>query len=196
MRYLLFTTLLFFSVQSFAANVGKTAPAFSLKGHDNKTYSLKDYSGKYVVLEWLNHGCPFVRKHYDSQNMQNLQKEFVAKGVVWLSIISSAEGKQGHVDPAGAKVDIKENGAFASAVLLDPSGKVGRLYGAKTTPQMYIVNPKGTLVYNGAIDSIASADEDDIKNADNYVKENLSLLLSGKEAKYKKTRPYGCSVKY
>ncbi len=172
------------------------APEFTLPAASGKTVSLKDYQGKIVVLEWLNHGCPFVRKHYDSQNMQTLQKKYTAQGVVWLSIISSAEGKQGHVDASGAQADAKKNDSHASEILLDAAGTVGRLYGAKTTPHMYVINQSGVLVYQGAIDDKASAEKADVAGAHNYVAAALDATLKGEKVALASTKAYGCSVKY
>lgn len=179
-----------------AAKVGEPAPAFTLTGSDGKSYSLAGFKGKYVVLEWTNHECPFVKKHYHSGNMQAQQKELTGKGVVWLSVISSAPGKQGHVDAAGASALTQARGAAPTAVLLDPSGEAGRQYGAKTTPHMYIVAPDGRLIYMGGIDSVPSADPDDIAGATPYVKLALAEAMAGKPVGNASTKPYGCSVKY
>jgi peroxiredoxin len=175
--------------------VGAPAPAFELTAADDKTYKLADYRGKHVVLEWTNHDCPFVKKHYKG-NMQALQKEFTGKGVVWLSIISSAPGKQGHVDAAKATELTKTRGAAPSAVLFDPTGNVGRQYEAKTTPHMYVIDPQGTLVYMGGIDSVPSTDVDDIAEATPHVKVALTETLAGKPVSTPVTKPYGCAVKY
>ena len=179
------------SLSSFALESGKAAPDFTL-GH----IKLSTFKGKVVVLEWLNHGCPFVRKHYDSGNMQALQEKYTKENVVWLSIISSAEGKQGYVDAAGAAADKVKNKSFASEILLDPKGSVGTLYGAKTTPHMYIIDAQGTLVYQGAIDDKADTDKESVKGAKNYVAEALDLVLGGKKVTHATTKSYGCSVKY
>ena len=178
-----------------APKVGEPAPDFTLPGADGKSYALNSFKGKYVVLEWTNHDCPFVKKHYKG-NMQAHQKEITGKGVVWLSIISSAPGNQGHVDAAKALELTKSRNASPTAVLLDPSGDVGRKYEAKTTPHMYIVAPDGKLIYQGGIDSIPSADEDDIAQATPYVKVALSEAMGGKPVSNASTKPYGCSVKY
>lgn len=188
--------LLAVSFFSHASLVDKQAPSFTLKNHLNKSISLDDFKGKVVVLEWLNHGCPFVKKHYSSENMQKHQDKYTGKGVVWLSIISSAPGKQGHVDAEEAKSEMKDKKSKASMVLLDPTGDVGKKYSAKTTPHMYVINKEGVVVYEGAIDSISSTDESDIAEAENYVAQALDNVLEGKEVKIKKTKPYGCSVKY
>ena len=161
---------------------------------DNKYF--EKYKGKTVVLEWLNHGCPFVRKHYDSGNMPALQKEFTAKGVVWLSVISSAPGEQGHSDAKKAQEEKLKYKSAASEIILDESGEIGRHYGAKTTPHMYIINPQGELVYQGAIDSIADTNHDSIAKAEPWFKNALNETLSGKKVKRPTTKAYGCSVKY
>lgn len=145
------------------------------------------------MLEWINHGCPYVKKHYDGQNMQKLQKAATEKGVIWLSICSSAEGKQGYETAEDAKATAKAKGSAATGIILDPEGTIGRKYGAKTTPHMYIINADGILVYNGAIDD---SPRGEIESAKNYVKAALSELLSGKEISVKTNQPYGCSVKY
>ena len=181
---------------AFGGTVGKPAPDFSLPSSEGKKVKLSDYKGKTVVLEWLNHGCPFVRKHYDSKNMQQLQKKYSGKGVVWLSIISSAPGKQGHSSAAQAEADKKKNGASPSAIILDEKGEVGKLYGAKTTPHMYVVDAKGTLAYMGAIDDNSSADPEDVKTAKNYVSAALDSTMAGKKVETAQTESYGCSVKY
>jgi peroxiredoxin len=177
------------------AAVGQPAPAFSAVDTQGKTQALDQYKGKRVVLEWTNHDCPFVTKHYGG-NMQKLQKDYTGKGVVWLTIISSAPGKQGHVSPAQADQLTKERGAAPSAVLLDPEGKVGRAYGAKTTPHMYVIDPSGKLVYAGAIDDTPSTDPADLATARNYVTAALDAALAGKPVATTTSTPYGCSVKY
>lgn len=178
------------------AFVGKQAPDFTLPDSNAIKQTLSKYKGKFVVLEWLNHGCPFVVKHYQSGNMQKLQKKYTKKGVVWLSIVSSAPGRQGHCDGKKANAMSKQKKAHPTAVLLDPSGNVGRLYGARTTPHMFGITPKGVIFYEGAIDSIRSANPADTKKAKNYVSMALDQAMAGKPVKVKKTRPYGCSVKY
>jgi hypothetical protein len=149
-----------------------------------------------VVLEWNNWDCPFVKKHYDSKNMQKLQSHYTGKDVVWLTICSSGPGKQGYYDSKGHVERIKKHKGNATAFLADPDGKVGRMYGAKTTPHMYIVDPEGVLVYAGAIDDKPSTRQSDVKKAKNYVRENLDAVLSGKPVPVKSSKPYGCSVKY
>jgi len=178
------------------AMIGQPAPAFSLTDTNGKQESLADFQGKFVVLEWVNHDCPFVRKHYGSGNMQRLQKKYVDEGVVWLSINSSAPGKQGNYPPAKWNELTAAAKAVPTAVLLDPDGSVGRTYGAKTTPHMYVIDPKGTLVYAGGIDDKPSTDPADIEGARNYVDEALGEAMAGKPITTASSTPYGCSVKY
>ncbi len=175
---------------------GKAAPQFTLTDTNGKTHKLADYKGKYVVLEWFNHGCPFVRKHYNSGNMQKLQKEYTKKGVIWLSICSSATGKQGYGSASEQNKLSAENGAAPTAILLDADGIVGHLYGAKTTPDMFIVDPKGILIYTGAIDDTPGVDISEIATAKNYVQAALDESMSGKPVSVASTHSYGCSVKY
>jgi peroxiredoxin len=176
--------------------VGAPAPSFTLTDANGKTHSLGEYKGKYVVLEWFNPGCPFVQKHYTSENMQNLQKEFTGKGVAWLTIDSSAEGSQGYLTPEEAKKQMADWKMNPTALLLDPAGQVGHEYHATNTPHMFIINPEGKLIYEGAIDSKASTDADDIKSSTNYVKVALEEAMAGKPVSTAQTRAYGCSVKY
>lgn len=176
--------------------VGAAAPAFSLPDAKGKTHSLADYKGKYVVLEWFNPECPFVKKHYDSGNMQKLQEEFSRKGVVWMSIDSSAAGKEGNLSPEQATKQIADWKMNHTTLLLDPAGKAGQAYGAKNTPHMFIVNPDGNVIYQGAIDSKATPNASDIPNSTNYVKTALEESLDGKPVSNASTKPYGCSVKY
>jgi peroxiredoxin len=174
----------------------ESAPAFTLKSSTGKDISLDDFKGKYVVLEWWNYGCPFVRKHYDSKNMQTLQRQFTSEGVVWLTICSSAEGKQGYVSLETADAQMKKESGAPTHILLDPNGTVGKLYKAKTTPHMFLISPKGEVLYQGAIDSIPSANPEDIKKAENYLVKAYKEALDGKPIATAKTQPYGCSVKY
>jgi peroxiredoxin len=176
--------------------IGAAAPEFTLTDTNGKTHSLSQFKGKHVVLEWINHGCPFVKKHYESGNMQALQTEFAGKDVVWLSIASSAEGKEGYLNAGEWNAKNKEVRSGATAILLDAEGTVGKQYGAKTTPHMYIVDPKGMLIYQGAIDDKASTDQADVKGAKNYVREALNESLAGKPVTAHTTQAYGCSVKY
>lgn len=178
------------------AVVGQPAPEFTLGDSHGKIHSLAEFKGKVVVLEWVNPECPFVQKHYGSGNMQKLQKTYTAKGVAWLTINSSAPGKQGHLTPATAGAFVKEQGAAPSAILLDPDGRAGRAYGAKTTPHMYVIDASGKLAYAGAIDDKPSTDTDDIATARSYIKESLDAVLSGSPVTTPSTQPYGCSVKY
>jgi len=187
----------FMTVTAYASpEIGRPAPDFSAVDSNGKPVKLSDYRGKIVVLEWTNDGCPFVQKHYNSGNMQSLQKDETAKGIVWLSIISSAPGQQGYVDGAGANALTKSRDAAPSAVLLDPEGKVGHLYDAKTTPHLFIVNTDGTLVYMGGIDDKPTTNLADVKTAKNYVRAALDEVAAGKPVEQAITRPYGCSVKY
>jgi peroxiredoxin len=174
----------------------KAAPDFELKNSFGKTVKLSDYKDKYVVLEWVNLQCPFVKKHYGPSNMQDLQKKYTSKGVVWLSICSSATGKQGHLDASGWNQAIKEKKISSTAVLIDDDGTVGKTYGAKTTPHMFIIAPDGKLIYQGAIDSIKSPNSNDISSATNYVAEALDAHMAGKPVPNPITKPYGCGVKY
>lgn len=178
------------------AEIGKPAPEFTLPSAAGAEVSLASERGKFVVLEWLNHGCPYVRKHYDSGNMQRLQSDLAQKGVVWLSIISSAPGKQGHSTPAQASADATAKGAKPTAVLLDESGAVGRSYGAATTPHMFVIDPSGVLIYMGAIDDQATFEADSVANAKNWVKLALDEAMAGKPVSTPATKSYGCSVKY
>lgn len=179
-----------------AATVGQPAPAFQAVDVQGKTVSLADFKGKHVVLEWVNPGCPYVRKHYDAANMQATQKSATDQGVVWLAINTTARDHVDYKSPAELSAWMKAQRAAASATLMDPDGTVGRAYGARTTPHLYVVNPAGTLVYAGAIDSKPSANPADIPGATNHVKQALAESLSGKPVSVASTRPYGCSVKY
>jgi peroxiredoxin len=183
----------------FAADsppVGSNAPEFSLSDAKGKNRSLGDFKGKYVVLEWFNPECPFVKKHYGSGNMQKLQQEFTEKGVVWLTIDSSAPGTEGNLTPEQASNTMNSWKTHMTALLLDPNGKAGRAYGAKNTPHMFVINPEGKIVYEGAIDSKPSPNPSDIPNSTNYVKVALEESLAGKPVSNPNTKPYGCSVKY
>jgi hypothetical protein len=178
------------------AELNQPAPAFDAVGADGKPLKLDAYKGKTVVLEWTNHECPFVAKHYDSGNIPNLQKDAAGKGVVWLQVVSSAPGKQGFVDGATAQKLNGNRKAAPAAVLLDADGKIGKLYGAQTTPHIFIVNAAGQLVYKGGIDSIATANKDDLPKAENYVAAALTAIGAGKPVEKANTKPYGCSIKY
>ncbi|MFZ0711018.1 MAG: thioredoxin family protein [Terrimicrobiaceae bacterium] len=192
---ILFAVALAASVYA-SPQVGKPAPNFTLKDLSGQSHELSDFKGKYVVLEWVNFGCPFVKKHYGSKNMQKLQKEFVDKGVVWLSICSSAPGKQGNETPDAAKSGLAEFGSAATAYLDDEDGTVGKLYQAKTTPDMFVVNPEGVLIYAGAIDDKPTPDPSTVAGANNYVRAALEEATAGKAVSVPSTKPYGCSVKY
>ncbi|HET6349928.1 MAG TPA: thioredoxin family protein [Candidatus Krumholzibacteria bacterium] len=181
---------------AMTAAIDKPAPDFKLTGIDGKEYALSAFKGKYVVLEWNNLDCPFVKKHYGSGNMQALQKKYTEKGVVWLTICSSAAGKQGYYDPAALQEMTKERKVASTAYLRDPDGTVGREYGAKTTPDMFVINPEGVLIYAGAIDNKPSTDPRDIATADNYVSACLDASMAGKPVATKSTVSYGCGVKY
>lgn len=187
---------LMLSLTAHAARVGEPAPDFKVQDSKGKVHTLKDYAGKFVVLEWHNQGCPYVKKHYDSGNMQKLQKEWTAKGVVWLTVISSAPGLQGYVTPAQADAYVQEKNAAPTAVLLDPTGVMGRAYDARVSPHMFIIDPKGTLIYNGAIDDKPTTDLADVPVAKNYVSAALTEAMAGKPVSVPTSRPYGCTVKY
>lgn len=176
--------------------IGAAAPAFTLPDTYGNDHSLADYEGKWVVLEWLNYGCPFVQKHYGSGNMQALQAKYRAKDVIWLSVVSSAPGNQGYYEPAEMNAMNTENGNKATAVLLDPEGSVGMTFGARTTPQMYVINPEGVLLYNGAIDDRPSSRLEDIEGAHNYLAQAIEEAMAGEPVTNSTTQPYGCSVKY
>jgi peroxiredoxin len=179
-----------------AAKINEPAPEFTLTDSNGNAHSLSDFRGKTVVLEWTNAECPFVVKHYKSGNMQRQQAEATANGVIWLTINSGAPGKQGHVDGAGANAVIERTGGKQTAYLIDADGKVGRLYGARTTPHMFVIDGEGVLRYMGAIDSNPSGDPADIPNATQYVEVALAELAAGKPVSTPVTQPYGCSVKY
>jgi peroxiredoxin len=178
---------------------GETAPSFSLMNQDKQTVSLDEFRGKKVVLEWTNHDCPFVKRHYETRNMQTLQKDMTDNEVVWLSVVSSAEGKQGYISSTQAKQLTADRDANPTHVLLDKKGEVGRLFSAKTTPHMFVIDEMGKVQYQGAIDNLGNTGalfSTDLSRAKNYVRNAVSQLMSGEEVEDKKTRPYGCSVKY
>ncbi len=191
-----FVAICSLSLSAEEAVIGESAPDFTLPDSDGKNHTLSDYAGKVVVLEWLNHGCPFVQKHYNSDNMQKLQRMANEKGIIWFSVISSAPGKQGYCTAEQANEITREKNAAPAAVLLDPEGTVGKMYGAKTTPHMFIIDREGRLVYNGAIDDNRSTSLDDVAKAKNYVRMALDELLAGKDVSVNTSQPYGCSVKY
>ncbi len=179
-----------------SVKTGAPAPEFTAVDSNGVSHNLSDFAGKTVVLEWTNHGCPYVVKHYSSGNMQAIQKAATDNGVVWLSVISSAPGKQGHVDGAGANALTTDRGASPTAVLLDPAGDIGRLYNAKTTPHMYVINGEGHLIYQGAIDSNRSSNPAVIATSTNYVTAALEAVAKGEAPAKAQSEPYGCSVKY
>jgi len=197
LSFLVLAAALFLTAPAYAEPaVGQPAPDFTATDSNGTSHKLSDFKGKTVVLEWTNNECPFVVKHYGSGNMQSLQKAATAEGTVWLSVISSAVGKQGHVDGAKANELTKTRDAAPTAVLLDEKGEVGKLYGAKTTPHMFIIDKEGVLVYAGAIDSNPSPRESDIKDATNYVRQALDEIKAGKPVSVASTKSYGCGVKY
>jgi peroxiredoxin len=179
-----------------AAQVGSPAPDFHGTDSSGKTQSLDQYRGEYVVLEWHNHDCPYTMKHYESGNMQSLQKQWTAKGVVWLTVISSAPGTQGYVDATQENAYLQKSGARPTGAILDSSGAIGHLYDAKTTPNMFIIDPGGKLIYAGAIDDHPTTDVADIPSSKNYVSAALTEAMTGQAVQVAYTRPYGCSVKY
>ncbi len=188
------TTLL--AATAFAVKPGDQAPDFKGSDSNGHTQTLSQYRGKWVVLEWANRGCPFDQKHYNSGNMEALQKEWTAKGVVWLRIVSSAPGQQGYVTPSEENQYLARHHAGPTAAILDPTGAIGHLYEAKTTPHMFVIDPTGKLIYMGAIDDKPSPDPDTLKSAHNYVSEALEDGMAGKPVPTPVTRSYGCSVKY
>jgi len=189
--------LLSFSLSAFAdVAVGEAAPNFIIKDTHLKPVVLASYRGKFVVLEWFNVDCPFVKKHYGSGNMQRLQKTYTDKGVMWFSICSSAPGKQGFYSAEEINKTMAQKGSQATAVILDTRGEVGRLYGAQTTPHIFIIDPEGILIYQGAIDSIPSTDPADIANAQNYAASALDSAMADQPVSVSSTKSYGCSVKY
>ncbi len=185
-----------FPLASVAADIGQTAPAFTLKDLGGKDRSLAEFKGKTVVLEWNNPNCPFVQKHYDSMNMQKLQKEFGARDVVWLTVNSTSLKASDFMDPAALVKWEAEKSATPRAYLMDPTGSVGKAYGAKTTPHMYVIDPAGKLVFAGGIDDKRSTDVADVKSARNHVKAALDETLAGRPVSTSSATPYGCSVKY
>ena len=184
------------TVTAGALPPGSTAPEFKGVDSNGVEHSLSEYRGKFVVLEWANKGCPYEQKHYLSGNMESLQKQWTGKGVVWLSIISSAPGQQGYVSPAEENDYLKTMKASPTAALLDPKGAIGHLYDAKTTPHMFVIDPTGKIVYQGAIDDKPTPDQADLKTADKYLSDALNAAMAGKPVAVAVTKPYGCSVKY
>ena len=179
-----------------AATVGQQAPTFTGKDSQGKTIALDQYRGKYVVLEWTNRDCPYTAKQYNSGNMQALQREWTAKGVVWFTVLSSAPGEQGYLSATEENAQIARVHAHPTAAILDPTGEIGKLYSAKTTPHMFVIDPTGKLIYDGAIDNKPTTDTADVKTAKNYVSAALTEAMAGQPVEVALTRPYGCSVKY
>jgi len=188
--------LLATAFSAYAVRVGDPAPDFTGVDSHGQSHTLSSYHGKLVVLEWTNSNCPFTKKHYDSGNMQSLQKQWTAKGVVWFTILSSAPDHDGYKTAAEENAYIAKEHASPTAVLLDPTGKIGHAYEAKTTPHMFVIDPTGKIVYEGAIDDHPTTDTSDIKSSKNYVSDALTEALAGKQIATSYTRPYGCSVKY
>ncbi|HKK20224.1 MAG TPA: thioredoxin family protein [candidate division Zixibacteria bacterium] len=183
-------------VTEMHTDVDQPAPDFTLTDANGNKHSLSDYKGKYVVLEWINFGCPFVKAQYASGNMQSLQKKYTDEGVVWLTICSSAKGKQGYFTGEELRDQIKEHHSNATAYLIDADGSVGRTYEAKATPNMYVINPQGTLIYAGAIDDTPTTDASAVPKSTNYVSLALNASMKGDPVPVKTSQPYGCSVKY
>ena len=198
MSHRLLPTVLIALVSTTALALTPNSAAPDFKGTDSTGHSqtLAQYRGKYVVLEWANKGCPFEQKHYNSGNMESLQREWTAKGVVWLSVLSSGPGQQGNVTPAEENTYLSTMHAAPTAAILDPSGNIGRLYGARTTPHIFIIDPAGKLIYQGALDDQPTPDPSSLKGAHNYVSEALTAAMSGKPVPTAVTRPYGCNVHY
>lgn len=195
-RTFFFIVLALFAVSALAVKVGDPAPDFTGTDSHGQSHKLSDYRGKFVVLEWHNNGCPYTMKHYESGNMQRLQKEWTDKSVVWFTVISSSPGSQGYVTADQENAYMQKMHAAPTAALLDPKGEIGRQYGAKTTPHMFVINPQGQLIYNGAIDDKPTSDASDIAGAKNYVSQALQEAKAGQPVAVASTRPYGCSVKY
>jgi len=195
MKFLL-AALMFAATAAVAGTVGKPAPEFTLNDLSGKPVKLADFRGRHVVLEWVNPECPYVQKHYDSANMQSLQRDYTGQKVAWLTINSTNAGHSEFYPPQKMAAWMKEMKAAPSATLLDPTGKVGRAYNARTTPHMYIIDPQGKLVYAGGIDDKRSTSQADVKTAKNYVRAAMGEALAGKPIGDASTRPYGCSIKY
>jgi peroxiredoxin len=188
--------LLAFTLTAWALRVGDPAPDFTGTDSQGQSHKLSEYRGKYVVLEWTNNGCPYTRKHYTSGNMQTLQKEWTAKGVVWLTILSSAQGAQGYMTAADENAYMTRVHATPTAAILDPTGAIGHEFDAKTTPDMFVIDPQGKVIYSGAIDNRPTTDPSDVQGATNYVSAALTESMAGQSVAVSYTRPYGCSVKY
>jgi peroxiredoxin len=188
--------LLAFTLTAWALRVGDPAPDFTGTDSQGQTHRLSEYRGKYVVLEWTNNGCPYTKKHYTSGNMQALQKEWTAKGVVWFTILSSSPGAQGYMTASDENAYMERVHAAPTAAILDPAGTIGHEYEAKTTPDMYVIDPSGKVIYSGAIDNRPTTDPSDVQGATNYVSAALTESMAGQPVATSYTRPYGCSVKY
>jgi AhpC/TSA family len=195
-KVIMAVVLLLSTSLAFASKVGAPAPDFTGTSSAAQDISLAQYQGKYVVLQWHNKDCPYVQAQYGSGNMQKLQKEWTDKGVIWLTIISSAGGKQGYVDARGAEADVRATGAAPTATILDPAGTIGRAYRARTTPHMFVINPQGRLIYDGAIDNRATTSKANVGGSINYVSLSLTEAMAGKPLSHPTSRPYGCTVKY
>jgi AhpC/TSA family len=195
-RKLLAVTLAAITLPALAVVPGTPAPDFKGTDSTGAQHSLSEYSGKFVVLEWANQGCPYDRKHYLSGSMEAQQREWTAKGVIWLSVLSSAPGEQGYVTPAEENTYLKAMHAAPTAALLDSNGTIARLYEAKTTPHIFVIDPTGKLIYQGAIDDKPTTEQEDLKGARNYLNETLTAAMAGKPLQVASTRPYGCSIKY
>lgn len=195
-RFALASTIWLASTAAWAVEPGSTAPDFTAQDTFGRAHTLSQYKGQYVVIEWHNRECPFTRKHYESGNMQHLQQEWTAKGVIWFTVISSAPGQEGYMTADQENAYIQQMKASPTAVLLDPSGQLGHLYGAKTTPHMFIISPAGALIYEGGIDDKATTDLADIATARNYVSQALTESMASAPVSTPVSRPYGCSVKY
>jgi peroxiredoxin len=193
---ILIASLAFFTASQAAVKTGAPAPGFTVMDSTGAEHSLSDFKGKYVVLEWTNHTCPFVKKFYKNGEMQALQSEMTAKDVVWLQVLSSAEGKSGYLTASNAESMRTKQKVHSTALLLDANGKIGRAYGARTTPHMFLIDPEGTVIYQGAIDSIRSANSQDIAAATNYVQAAYASAIVGEPIQKSTTTPYGCGVKY
>ena len=195
-RSLFFAACLLLAIPAVALTPGSQAPDFKGTDSNGKTHALSQYRGKYVVLEWANKGCPYDQKHYLSGSMEALQKQWTARGVIWLSVVSSAPGEQGFMTAAEENQYLRTMKASPTAALLDPEGAIGHLYEAKTTPHMFVIDPDGKLIYQGAIDDKPTTDQADLKGARNYLNDALGAAMAGKPVPVSTTRPYGCSVKY
>ncbi|WP_433973387.1 redoxin domain-containing protein [Tunturiibacter lichenicola] len=195
-RKLLAVILAALAIPALAVLPGTSAPDFKGTDSTGAQHSLSEYRGKFVVLEWANQGCPYDRKHYLSGSIESQQREWTGKGVIWLSVISSAPGEQGYVTPAEENTYLKTMHAAPTAALLDPDGRIARIYGAKTTPHIFVIDPTGKLIYQGAIDDKPTTEQEDLKGARNYLDETLTAAMAGKPLQVASTRPYGCSVKY